>query len=273
LFGRGYPLKWGVLILYIEENINQIEACQNLGDLDEVLQNIINNYGFSSFCFVDIGKQHQEIFHYSGTTGQAWESDYVSNGFFHVDEVIKLARRINTPFNWGSVPLPKRLGKRKPAALKVFEAAQDYKYTEGLVVPLHFVDDIGRMHSSICSLFWQDQLKDFNSVTSDLYKEIHLILIYWIQRSIEIRGRVESSANIYNLKEARNHALGVNLTDREREVIVWAARGKTVNDTGAILSLSPETIDDYVRSAIRKLSAGNKTHAVAKAIHLGLIDI
>lgn len=259
--------------MQLDNNINQIEACQNLTELDVVLQRLINNFGFSSFCFVDIGKQHQEIFHYSGTTGEAWERDYVNNDFFHVDEVIKLARRINIPFNWGSVPLPERLGRKKPAALKVFEAAQDHKFSEGLVIPLHFVDDIGRMHSSICSLFWQDKAKDFTAVTNEIYQELHLLLIYWIQRSLEIRGIKEGTSNIHNIKDARELAHGVRLTDREREVIVWAARGKTVQDTGLILSLSPETVEGYVKSAIKKLSAGNKTHAVAKAIHLGLIDI
>lgn len=258
--------------MQLENSVELIEACESQEQLDDVLQRLINNFGFASFCFVDIGKQHQEIFHYSGTTGDAWERDYTSYGFFHVDEVIKLARRINTPFNWGSVPLPKRLGRKKPKAQKVFDAAMDYEFSEGLVIPLHFVDDIGRMHSAICSLFWQGNVKDFHALTRENFSEIHLLLIYWIQRSLELKG-FQHPPNVYNIKEARHHALGLRLTDREREVITWAARGKTTHDTGMILSISPDTVEGYTKAAIKKLKAGNKAHAVAKAIHLGLIDL
>ena len=39
------------------------------------------------------------------------------------------------------------------------------------------------------------------------------------------------------------------------------------------MSISAETVRWYTKNAIEKLGAGNKTHAVAKAIHLGLIDL
>ena len=56
-------------------------------------------------------------------------------------------------------------------------------------------------------------------------------------------------------------------------MLSWASRGKTVPDTAEILSLSEETIDTHMRHAMHKLGANNKTHAVVKAIYLGLIDV
>ena len=65
--------------------------------------------------------------------------------------------------------------------------------------------------------------------------------------------------------------MGEELTDRERDVLSWAGRGKSVLDTADILELSEDTVKTHVRNALKKLNANNKTHAVTKAIYLGLI--
>jgi LuxR family quorum sensing-dependent transcriptional regulator len=70
-----------------------------------------------------------------------------------------------------------------------------------------------------------------------------------------------------------NGSAHVQLTAREKEVLAWAARGKTVADTAQILGISPETVEGFVKQALRKLDAANKTHGVAKSIALGLIDL
>jgi len=61
------------------------------------------------------------------------------------------------------------------------------------------------------------------------------------------------------------------LSRREREVLQWAAEGKTEWEIGQILGLSEHTADKFVRSARLKLAAENRTHAVAQALRLGLI--
>ena len=257
----------------LESIISAVESCNTQEELNRSLQNIVNDFGFSSYCFLDIGKPGANRFFYVGTTGEEWEQDYIRNGFFNVDEVIKVARRTNRPFTWGRVPLPPQLGVRKSGAMKVFEAAADHRFTEGLVVPLHFVDPLGRMHSALCSVIWQDRVEDFHKATSSAYHELHLILIYWMQRSIDLREAQRRPQTSDKVFAEREQALGMHLTDRERDVISWAARGKTLGDTAEILSISAETVESYVKNAIIKLRAGNKTHAVAKAIHLGLIDV
>jgi LuxR family transcriptional regulator len=62
------------------------------------------------------------------------------------------------------------------------------------------------------------------------------------------------------------------LSSRERECLVWTARGKTVEDIAAILGISADTVRVYMKRTIAKLQASNKTHAVARALALGLIE-
>ena len=56
-------------------------------------------------------------------------------------------------------------------------------------------------------------------------------------------------------------------------MMAWAARGKTVADTAQILGISPETVEGFIKQALRKLEASNKTHGVAKSIAPGIIDL
>lgn len=61
------------------------------------------------------------------------------------------------------------------------------------------------------------------------------------------------------------------LSERERECLRWVAEGKTTEDIALILGVSGNTVNKYIVSSIQKLSAGNRTMAVAMAIRTGLI--
>ena len=61
------------------------------------------------------------------------------------------------------------------------------------------------------------------------------------------------------------------LSERERECLAWAARGKTEQEIALILHRSAATIHFHLRNAITKLKACNRTHAVAIACTHGLI--
>ena len=63
------------------------------------------------------------------------------------------------------------------------------------------------------------------------------------------------------------------LSARETDCLQWAAAGKTSLETGIILGLSPHTVNQYLTEATAKLKAVNRTHAVTKAVRLGLINL
>lgn len=61
------------------------------------------------------------------------------------------------------------------------------------------------------------------------------------------------------------------LGPREREVLAWAAEGKSIWETAHILNLSENTVAYYLKGAIGKMGTTNKLHAVAEAIRLQLL--
>jgi DNA-binding CsgD family transcriptional regulator len=66
-------------------------------------------------------------------------------------------------------------------------------------------------------------------------------------------------------------SLSPNLSDRELEVLAWAAEGKTDQEIAVILGLSSHTIDKYMRQIKTSLDATNRTSAIVAAIRCGLI--
>lgn len=64
---------------------------------------------------------------------------------------------------------------------------------------------------------------------------------------------------------------GAALTEREREVLRWAAVGKTTTEVARILTVSENTIKFHIKNATQKLGTANKTAAVVKAVLMGLL--
>ena len=56
------------------------------------------------------------------------------------------------------------------------------------------------------------------------------------------------------------------LTQREAEVLLWIARGKSNRDIGAILDLSPRTVNKHLEQIYNKLGVENRTSAAALAV-------
>jgi len=93
-----------------------------------------------------------------------------------------------------------------------------------------------------------------------------------LHTGIDFRGgavaRAGGAANVRDLTQS-----ACNLTKREIECLTWAARGKTEEEIGMIIHRSHSTARFHLRSAIRKLGASNRSHAIAIVCSLGLISV
>ncbi len=63
------------------------------------------------------------------------------------------------------------------------------------------------------------------------------------------------------------------LSEREIEVLTWAARGKSISSIAAILDLSPDTVKTYSKRIYAKLEVSDRVGAVVKALRLGLVRV
>lgn len=82
---------------------------------------------------------------------------------------------------------------------------------------------------------------------------------------------LSAHARIQQLLRAETLAT-VRLTEREREVLLWLAKGLRTTQIAHQLNLKEVTVNLHVVKAKRKLNAASREQAVAKAILAGVIE-
>ncbi len=74
------------------------------------------------------------------------------------------------------------------------------------------------------------------------------------------------------LSQTRQSGMDSPLSERELEVLQCLAHGQTTLQISSQLFISDNTVKTHIRHILEKLDAANRTEAVSKAIHMGLIQ-
>jgi LuxR family transcriptional regulator, quorum-sensing system regulator BjaR1 len=200
---------------------------------------------------------------YISTTRTDFLKAYIDEDFVSYDPVVTRAAVTNAPFSWAACPEFHERGRRrqglKSKARKVMEVAYDFGYVQGFVVPAHAVDMLGQPVSALVSLLWMDPLEHFGTPDT-MPRWLRLAVLYYHERMIELRGPVSGEP-----------IQTPSFTNRERECLAWACRGKTNGETAKILGIGERTVEFHIQNAMSKLGVHNKVHAIAVAIRRGLI--
>ena len=69
-----------------------------------------------------------------------------------------------------------------------------------------------------------------------------------------------------------NRLPSLPITNREREVLVHLAQGKTNKQISQVLMLSTSTVRNHISSIFTKLKISNRSQATAIAIYSGLLS-
>ena len=177
-----------------------------------------------------------------------WAELYLEHNYQQVDPIVHLCRRSSRPFSWpngleGVVPTGR--------SAEVMKRARDFGLVEGFTCPIHGFDGA----TSCVSLSATSEL----GLDRQTQPAIHLMAIYAFERVRELReGQAPAPAG---------------LSAREREVLTWAAAGKSAAAIAKILNITERTAIAHTVNATHKLGALNKTQAVAKALQNKLINI
>lgn len=100
--------------------------------------------------------------------------------------------------------------------------------------------------------------KHWNEVRGDLVNGFHLFAHFFHLRMKEVISERPVTSEF-------------DLSPREREVLKWAADGKTAWETAQLLGVSERAIRLYTENAMNKLRAKTKTQAVAIAVKNAII--
>lgn len=183
------------------------------------------------------------------TFPEDWTAYYRARHYAAIDPVFHAARFRRRPFRWQDLNRPENLSTRQRRLMAEAAAAG---MAHGLTVPLFGPDG----EHAVLSVASPEPLEDCPASPSTLAAiATHFHLTH--------QDLVDGAA--------REEPAPVPLYPREREVLLWCARGKTSWEIGRILNLAERTVDHYAEQAMSKLQAPNRVAAVLKATRHGLI--
>ncbi|MFT3986858.1 helix-turn-helix transcriptional regulator [Aestuariivirga sp.] len=126
---------------------------------------------------------------------------------------------------------------------------------QGISIPIR---DEGFGHAMF-SVNFECEDRHWGEMRQVLANGLHLFAHYFHQRVKDVISQRPLSGDF-------------ELSPREREVLKWAADGKTAWETAKVIGLSERAIRLYTENAMAKLRAKTKTQAVAIAVKTGLIN-
>jgi LuxR family transcriptional regulator, quorum-sensing system regulator RaiR len=219
-------------------------------DLEQTLKVLAANIGLLHIAYAPLCSQKSEdanLWSAICTYPVAWQSRYFLKQYAQIDPVIARGSEAVLPFDWDN------LAKDDPAVQAFFDDAAEHQLGHnGLSIPV-------RDRKGVRSLV---------SFTSNHEKDD------WVEYKLRNMAKLQPIAVLIDRAASHNSTLKtdpVELSKREEECLIWAARGKTYHDIAGILNLSYASVKTYLDTARHKLSCINVTHAVAIAIATGVI--
>jgi len=216
------------------------------------MDDLRRKYGIANLSYWKLGKN--ETTRRAGwisTYDENWMRRYRMSGYVTVDPVFRASFERMLPLDWDEV------NEATPKAREICNGAQAYGIVpRGISFPI--VDPSGSR--ALFSINTDMEDRDWYGVRRELAANFHLIAHYFHQRVCNIMD----GASVEEEDE-------VELSIREREVLMLAAEGKTGPQMAEALNLSVSAVRLYTSNAMQKLGAANKTQAVAIAFRKGLL--
>jgi len=226
--------------------IRTIEEAQSVDSVTRALTGYVDFFGFKSVSIAQLvnpataGKKRLLI--------TDWPDEYVKlrikENTFLKDPIVRLALKTKTPFTWHEAyERVDRAGRR------ILDQGREHSQQDGLLVPIHAFEAT----PGIVSL-GTDKL----DLSSDRIRWIDIVCVHAFTRITDLSGPYPFE-------------IRATLSNREIDVIQYAAAGKTNWEIGKILSLSEYTVAEYLKGAAKKLNTNGRVHTVAVAIGRNLI--
>lgn len=233
-----------------QEFVDAIQTARSDDDFERSATRVSQRLGFRWFAYLLIVEEAPKLI---SSYPKSWTDRYFELGYEQLDPVIRRARLENDLFQWGSGGSPSS-GSR--AQRKFFDEATTFGIEAGITVPIR--GGFGSM--AAFTLATDDPAMCTERLIARSKDIVQLVALYF-HTHLAARSAAE-----FDGREAGNV-----LTQRERQCLAWAARGKTVADTAILVAIAPRTVVFHLENARNKMGAASITQCVAEALRRRLL--
>lgn len=227
-----------------------------MADLERLMARALAEFGVSDFSMTATlirPDNAARIPHkLSNSVDPAWSARYIEQRYFNVDQAVHLALQQPHAFSWADF---EHAPMAEPARALFAECRYQLDIDGAFIVPIH---DSGGFAGIVALFHEQGELKP------EAKKALKLISVYGIERAKELHGLELDTAG---------WDASCPLTPRQREVISFAAAGKSDWDVGQITGLSEKTVNHHFERAKKALNVKTRAQAVAISIQRGWVAL
>ena len=234
-----------------QEFADAIQTADEEIDFARIARRITYDLGFRWFAYLRLSSDDTRAL--ISSYPKSWTGRYFELGYQHIDPVVRRARQENDPFSWGG-GAPRAAGNREQR--RFFDEAMTFGIKSGLTVPIR--GGFGRM--AAFTMATDEPIASVERLVKEGRDVCQLVALYF---HAHVAAKVCATMT--------QPGGDVVLTQRERQCVAWAARGKTVADTAVLVGIAARTVVFHLEKARQKLNASSIAHCVAEAMQRGLL--
>lgn len=232
-----------------------LDAIAVVGDVDAlamILGEMTDRMGFGHFALThhanmaDAPNNLIRLHNYP----EAWVDYFDRHRLSLSDPVHRASHRTSAGFRWNAVP---ELIQMTPGDLRLLDLAHEHGLADGFTVPANVVGEA----TGSCS---------FAIAPGD---ELPTDALQWAQ--LAGIAAFEGARRIW-LAGMAPPGPRPRLTDRQRDCLIWAARGKTAWEIGRILGITEETAVRHLKQARERYGVDKQTSLLIRALFDGIIS-
>lgn len=237
----------------VDAFVRDVRALESEEELAGALAEIASELGFRYFALthhVDIKRSSHAIRIHNYPQG--WADWFDGQSLGASDPVHRASNVTSVGFAWSELPKLVALTEKDR---QILELARKQGIGDGFTVPAHVP---GESHGS-CS---------FACAPGDRIADDHLPLAQLVGAFAFEAAR--------RMRRLRVSPGPVVLTDRQRECVMWAARGKSDWEIARVLGVSEATVGEHLRHAYERYGVGKRTLVAIHALFdgtIGFLDV
>lgn len=232
--------------------IEDVSSAGTQAELRSSLRDISKEMGFAHFALshhVDLRSSSEPAIRIHNYPDE-WERYYDRHHLGRTDPVHRACQTTAVGFAWSQLPRMIPLTLRDH---RLLEAAAKQGLAAGYTVPAHVP---GEVNGSCSFATGQGKFLQAESLAT-----AQLVGTF----AFEAARRLAKHEHQKLQDPAR-------FSDRERDCLIWVARGKSDSEIATILGISPETVHQYVKQARANYDAVSRSQLVAHALFSGTIS-
>jgi LuxR family transcriptional activator of conjugal transfer of Ti plasmids len=233
-----------------QEFIDAIQTAHDEPAFERIARRITERFGFRWFAYLRLSDDIPTLM---SSYPKSWTGRYFDLDYQQIDPVVRRARLDSELFSWGG-NAPRAVGTREQR--RFFDEAMTFGIKSGVTLPIR--GGFGRM--AAFTMATDEPNASVERLVDDCRGVFQLVGLYF-HAHVTVKSRAETKSP---------QSVGA-LTQRERQCLAWAARGKTVADAAILIGIAPRTVVFHLEKAREKLNASSIAQCVAEAIRRGLL--